>query len=74
MWLVRCKIILIYINKISILPNKLKSFAYNLLMQDDDLKEIKNLLSEIHKTLKLVFILIAIFALLYFGLLIIFIK
>jgi len=43
-------------------------------MQDDDLKEIKNLLSEIHKTLKLVFILIAIFALLYFGLLIIFIK
>ena len=43
-------------------------------MQNDDLHEIKSLLKDIHKTLKLVFILIGFFALLYFGLLMSLIK
>jgi|AACY02.1.fsa_nt_gi hypothetical protein len=42
-------------------------------MQENDINEVKNILKEIHKTLKLVFVLIAAFALLYFALLIIYI-
>ena len=42
-------------------------------MQENDINEVKNILKEIHKTLNLVFVLIAAFALLYFALLIIYI-
>ncbi len=38
-------------------------------MKHDDLKEIKEVLNKIHKTLLYVFLIIAFFALLYFGLL-----
>ena len=38
-------------------------------MKQDDLKEIKEVLNKIHKTLLYVFLIIAFFALLYFGLL-----
>ena len=39
-------------------------------MKQDDLKEIKEVLNKIHKTLLYVFLIVAFFALLYFGLLI----
>ena len=39
-------------------------------MKQDELKEIKEILNKIHKTLLYVFWIIAFFALLYFGLLI----
>jgi len=39
-------------------------------MKQDDLKEIKEVLIKIHKTLLYVFLIVAFFALLYFGLLI----
>jgi hypothetical protein len=39
-------------------------------MKQDELKEIKEVLNKIHKTLLYVFVIIAFFAILYFGLLI----